>query len=399
MADGTLETPCSRSEEFAARVPVRQLWLNALLGYLAIGATIQVMPEFLRTAFSGGAFEAGLVVTVGFLATMAARPVAGRIADQAGARRVVLAGGLLATLGALGHLLATSLPGLVAARLILGLGEGTLFTASIGWVLSTTAHARRGRIAGRFGLSMWGGLAAGPILGTVLHSLFGFKAVWIFAGVLPLFGFLLLLVTPYRATEPAEPTIVRAWLPRAAWGPASSYVFASIGYGVVAAALSSRFKMLGIPGGELALPIYGIAFLGTRYFGSPLVDRYGAKRALVLAILTETCGLLGLSAAQSSASCLLLDAVTGTGLALTYPCYVAWVTERARPTERTAALGVVISAWDLGVALGGPLAGLLAGDAYAGAFAAAAVAAVIALVASVAAYRTKSTSHRLEDAA
>ncbi len=72
-------------------------------------------------------------------------------------------------------------------------------------------------------------------------------------------------------------------------------------------------------------------------------------------------------------------ALAGAGLSLLIPSVTSLVTEAADPRERTAALGAVTSAWDLGVALAGPLGGLVAGAADAGPFALGAVAALIAI--------------------
>ena len=67
---------------------------------------------------------------------------------------------------------------LVAARLLIGAGEGALFTAAITWVLATAPVERRGRIVGHFGLSMWGGLALGPPLAAALAAATSTTAVW-----------------------------------------------------------------------------------------------------------------------------------------------------------------------------------------------------------------------------
>ena len=363
-----------------ADVPFWPLWLTAFLGYLAIGATIQVMPDYVRYQFSGTPFEAGFAVTIGFLATMLARPVAGRIVDQRGARAVVQFGAVLAAVGGLGHLLAPNFASLVVARLLLGAGEGTMFTAAIGWVLASAEAKRRGRIAGRFGLSMWGGLTGGPILGAVLVRLGGFRAVWIAASVLPALGFLVFCAARHRKQRiEVRNAGTRAWLPRAAWGPGASYTFASTGYGVVAACLVSRMAALNLPRNDIALAIFGSAFLTARFLGSPLVDRFGPSIMLTGSLLVEAFGLGGLALANSTAGSLLMTAVAGSGLAVIYPCYVALVTEAADASERTTALGVVISAWDLGVAVGGPVAGLLAAYNYSVAFIAAAGASIVAV--------------------
>ena len=142
--------------------PIARLAAAVLCGYVAIGAGIQVLPGAARERFGAGEWAIGAAVTAASLAAVVARPLAGRRADERGPRGVVVCGGLLAGAGALGQLLAPSLGWLVVARLLIGAGEGALFTAAIAWVLSTAPPDRRGRIVGRFGLSMWGGPRARP---------------------------------------------------------------------------------------------------------------------------------------------------------------------------------------------------------------------------------------------
>jgi MFS family permease len=84
--------------------PVRRLWVAVLCGYLALGATIQVLPQFVITRFHSGSLMAGTAVGIAFLATAAVRPFAGLFADSGRARRTVSFGGVLGALGGLGHL-------------------------------------------------------------------------------------------------------------------------------------------------------------------------------------------------------------------------------------------------------------------------------------------------------
>ena len=158
--------------------PIARLAAAVLCGYVAIGAGIQVLPGAARERFGAGEWAIGAAVTAASLAAVVARPLAGRRADERGPRGVVVCGGLLAGAGALGQLLAPSLGWLVVARLLIGAGEGALFTAAIAWVLSAAPPERRGRIVGRFGLSMWGGLALGPPLGAALAAATSTGVVW-----------------------------------------------------------------------------------------------------------------------------------------------------------------------------------------------------------------------------
>lgn len=376
-----MRRPADVEPHLQGRPPFAVLWAACFLGYAAIGMTIQVLPAYAHEHMGAGAIGAGTAVTIGSLATMIARPIAGRMTDHHGGRRVVMAGSLLGLAGGIGHLVATTLPGLIVARMILGAGEGALFTASIGWVLDQAEPARRGAIAGYFGSSMWVGLAAGPILGAALLAVGTFASVWIAASLLPALAFILVCRTPRTKNTPAgNPGSGRALLPKAAWLPGASNIFASVGYGVIAAFLVPRFAALHLTGQNYALAAFGATFIVTRFAASPLADRLGARHVLVMAFLVEAAGLAGLSVADTAPLALVCAMLTGSGLSMLYPCLASLVVAAADPRERSAALGAVTSAWDLGLAVAGPLGGLVAGTSDAGPFAVGAAAALVATI-------------------
>ena len=369
-----------RRVESDRRVPYWRLWSACFLGFSAIGMTIQVMPAYAHERLGANAITAGLAVTIGSLATMISRPLSGRFADQSGGRRVAMVGAILGLIGGIGHVVATNLPVLVLARLFLGAGEGALFTGSVGWILAHTAQSQRGKIAGHFGLSMWMGLASGPMLGTALLAMGTYRNVWIAASVIPMLGWVLVASTrPEDRIASAGTNIRRALFPRAAWVPGASGVFASIGYGIIAAFLVPRFAALDFAGQNFALTVFGIAFMIIRFLGSGYADRFGARPVLLSAFLIESVGFVGLFLTHVEWLAFVSTALTGAGLSLLIPSVTSLVTEAADPRERTAALGAVTSAWDLGTAVGGPLGGLVAGASNAGPFALGAVAALIAI--------------------
>ncbi len=375
-----LQRSTDRHVQGDGTAPYWRLWLACFLGFNAIGMTIQVMPAYAHERLGANAIVAGLAVTIGSLATMFSRPISGRIADQSGGRRVAMAGAILGLIGGVGHVVATNLPVLILARLFLGAGEGALFTGSVGWILAHTEQSQRGKIAGHFGLSMWMGLASGPMLGTALMAIGTYRDVWIAAAIIPMLAWVLVASTqPEGPVSSGAANIRRALFPRAAWVPGASGAFASIGYGIIAAFLVPRFAALDFAGQNFALTVFGIAFMTIRFLGSGYADRFGGRRVLLSAFLVEAVGLIGLFLGYVEWLAFVSTALTGAGLSLLIPSVTSLVTEAADSRERTAALGAVTSAWDLGVAVGGPLGGLVAGASDAAPFALGAVAALIAI--------------------
>ncbi|WP_323747854.1 MFS transporter [Catenulispora rubra] len=198
--------------------PTRRLWLAVLCGYLALGATLQELPPFLASKFHVGPAATGLVVGAAFAATAAGRPFAGRWGDTGHSRTVVVAGGLLAASAGAGTVFAPNIAALLLCRLVMGAGEAALFSGALPWVLADAPPDQRGRVAGWFGLSMWGGLTLGPVLAAGIGEAADADAVWWTVAVLPLVSVVLASTATARATEPEPATAAPA--PTAATAPA-----------------------------------------------------------------------------------------------------------------------------------------------------------------------------------
>ncbi|MFF0342617.1 MFS transporter [Kribbella sp. NPDC004875] len=370
-------------------VPVRRLWVAVLCGYLAFGAALQALPSYVPSRYGGGALASGTAVGIAFLATALGRPFAGRLADAGRSRPVVLAGGVLAAVGGLGQLVAPNLVVLLVARLVMGAGEAALFSAALPWVLAGTRMAHRGRLAGWFGLSMWGGLAGGPVIATIITTAgggargvggAGGSAVWWAVVVLSLASVVLVLTTRRESgrDEPLDRVrTIRDLVPVGVPLPGAIIGLAAYCYGTVAALLVLRLRADAIGADNIALAVFALAFLLVRFAGSPLVDRYGGRVVATATVTIEVIALLGLARTHSPATALMFTALAGVGMALIYPSCVSMTLDRVRGLRPGVSMGVMTSFWDLGVMVAGPLGGLTADRAgYPAAFGLAAAAGV-----------------------
>src|SRR3954447_17825800 len=135
-----------------------------LLGFFAVGAVLPILPRYVRGPIGSGDLAVGVVVGAFAFTAVVGRPVGGRMADATGRRRVVVAGLLITSAAGLLYLLPLGVGGLVFARLVLGIGDGWVFTAGATWIVDLAPESRRGQAIGMFGLAVWGGLAFGPVL-------------------------------------------------------------------------------------------------------------------------------------------------------------------------------------------------------------------------------------------
>jgi MFS family permease len=348
----------------SSRVPVARLWLAVLFGYLALGATLQELPSYLSTHFHVGPLLVGVGVGIAFAGTAVARPFAGRAGDAGWSRWVASGGAALTATAALGHLLAPDFGALVVARVAMGIGEAALFSGTLPWVLSATGPTRAGRVAGWFGLSMWGGLSIGPLLAVAANAVGGSSVVWVVTISLPGVSCALILSTsspsPTRSRTVARADGWRGILPRGVAAPGAILGLAAYGYGTLTALLVLFLGTSGIGGEGLGLVVFSLAFLATRTLGSPVVDRVGGRRVAVIVVLVEAAGLALLAAATVEGIALLAVVVTGVGLGTIYPATSKLVLSAVDPLAAGAAMGVLTSFWDVGILVAGPVGGFLA---------------------------------------
>lgn len=372
-------------ERMATAVPLRRLWGAVLCGYLALGATLQELPGYLTGRFGAGPVVTGLAVGLAFAATALVRPFAGLAGDGGWSRPVVVAGAGLTTLAALGHLLAPNVGVVLAARLVMGVGEAALFSGALPWVLSGAPPGRRGRVTGWFGLSMWGGLALGPVLAVLGHGLGGFRAVWWLVAALPVVSGVLVVSTraPMFARHPVRLRSWRDLLPAGAGLPGLCLGLSAYGYGTLTALVVLYLGRERIGGESVALAVFSAAFLLVRWAGSPLIDRFGGVRVASLVLGVEVVGLVVLADASGAACALLGCALAGCGVGLMYPATAAMTLRRGSRSPGLA-VGAMTSLWDLGILAAGPLGGLVAEHlGYRWAFALAAGAGLVALALTV----------------
>ena len=331
-----------------------------LSGFVAAGAALPVMPRFVRGPIHAGDVAVGLVIGAYSVTAVVVRPLAGRLSDRRGRRRVLLAGALLNSLaGALLLLAPASLGLAIASRLVMGAGEGLLFTAGTAWIVDLAPKERQGKAIGLFGLSVWGGMTVGPLLGDQLLSAAGFDAVWWTMACVPLLGALLAWRLPERWRRPPVRARQRL-LPRAVLGPGAALALANAGYATMAAFVVLTLARRGIGHGALVFAAYAAAVLGSRLLMGHLPDRIGSRASAAIAAGAEAAGLAIIAVAGSLPVALLGGVVMGTGFSLLYPALALGVVRRTGERERGSALGGFTAFFDIGMGLGAPAAGAIA---------------------------------------
>ena len=186
------------------RFALTSLCLSMLMSSLDTSIANAGLPVLAKT-FSASFQAVQWIVLAYLLAITTLIVTAGRLGDLAGRRRLLLAGiGLFTAASGLCGL-APSLPILVAARGVQGLGAAAMMALSMAFVSETVPKDKTGRAMGLLGTMSAVGTTLGPSLGGVLLAAFGWRAIFLVnvpLGLLNLFLAYRFLPADVRKVEP-----------------------------------------------------------------------------------------------------------------------------------------------------------------------------------------------------
>jgi MFS family permease len=352
------------------------------LGLLAVGATLAVLPHYVKDNLNGSDLEVGIVSGAFALTGIVCRPIAGNLADRRGRKPTVIVGALLAAIAGALYFVPAGILGLLVARFFLGAGEGTVFTAGSAWNVDMSPPERRGRMIGLYGLAIWTGLTLGPPIGVLLQDAGGFHLVWAFATGAPLLGAVIASQLPEHY-EPAEAASRGPFISREALGPGVTFALSVFGFAAVSAFIVLSLDERGIGHGPAVFSVFAATVVATRLLAGGLPDRIGPARCALGAALIETVGLVLVGAADDLAVVIAGAIGMGAAFSLLFPSLSLVAINRVGPEHRGRAMGTFTAAFDLGMLVGSPLVGGAAAIAgYSAAFYVAAAAALACAIAS-----------------
>ena len=354
------------------------------LGLLAVGATLAVLPHYVKDNLDGSDLEVGIVSGAFALTGIVCRPIAGNLADTRGRKPTVIGGALLAAIAGALYFVPAGIPGLIVARFFLGAGEGTVFTAGSAWNIDMAPEEHRGRMIGLYGLAIWTGLTLGPPIGVLLQDAGGFNLVWAFAAGAPLLGAAIAARLPEQY-EASQESARGPFISREALGPGVTFALSVFGFAAVSAFIVLSLDQRGIGHGPEVFSVFAATVVATRLLAGGLPDRIGPARCAVGAALIETVGLVLLGAADQLGVVIAGAIGMGAAFSLLFPSLSLVAVNRVGPERRGKAMGTFTAAFDLGMLVGSPLVGAAAAIAgYRAAFYVAAAAALACAVLSAA---------------
>jgi MFS family permease len=174
------ESPSARAtaRRYAA---VGGLTIGILLALFDSSIVNAALPVVMRTMGVGGVSG---VLTTYLAAGLVSAPVWGKLADSYGYARIYSSALIVFTLGSIAGGVSHSLPQLLTARTVQGLGGGGLFPVAVSSVAMLTARERRVKLTSVFLGMHFLAILSGPLAGGWITSAAGWR--WIFLINIPL---------------------------------------------------------------------------------------------------------------------------------------------------------------------------------------------------------------------
>lgn len=337
------------------------LLLAELAYFTAAGMEIPLAPLFAARVLA--ADEVGVGIAVGSLALTALflRPFAGRASDRRGRRPLLIGGALLYAAATAAHAVAPDLTVMVGLRLILGVAEAFFFVAGFAALADLAPPGRSGEALSYNSLSLYLGIALGPIIGQTLLGLGGFTLAWLGAAGLALLAAILATRIPEtRTAVPVQDAPAVPLIHRAAIGPGLGLLSGIAAMAGFFAFVALHAEMIGVGDWSLVLLEFGVIVVATRVVFAKLPDRVPPYRLGSAALALTAVGIAIVALVAEPVGLFIGSGVLAFGVAFTTPAFFSAVLARTAPHERGAAMGTMSVSIDLAFGGGPMLFGLVA---------------------------------------
>ncbi len=328
------------------------------LGFLGFGAVLPGLAPHVHRDLSASDRTVGFVIGTFSVVALCSRPFVGRLADRKGRKRAFLTGLCSCTFAGAAYLLPLGVGAMYLGRALQGLGEACLYTGAAAWAVELAGVHRSARALGYVSSGIWGGIAAGPLVGTLLGS-FNHAAEFQIVAALAAGALLTQVVEDY---EPSQHQGRKRWFRRSLLGPGLAVGFVNVFYPVITGFLILHLARRS-NAGPVAFSVYAGFVLLSRFFLGGLPDRLHPRTTYFLGLICMAIGLSILAAGPTWSWAIIGAALLGFGYSFPWASIASTVLRRAHESERGSSVSVLSAFYDIFVGASSISAGFLA-NAY-----------------------------------
>ncbi|OPY88214.1 MAG: Multidrug resistance protein MdtL [Smithella sp. PtaU1.Bin162] len=336
--------------------------------FLVFLLLLVIIAPYAVDKYNASTSVAGLVAGIFIIGALIGRLGTGRIIEDMGSRRVLIAGSLFFIIATALYFAAINLPLLIIIRLLHGIAFGIVSTASGTIVVQIIPGSKRGEGIGYFSMSAMLTLALGPFIGIFLIQHTNFTTIFVFNLVLAVISFAI----SFAVNEPAYKSPGADQAKTAKSFPMANYfelkalplsiisLIVCLSYSGIVPFISLYTKQLQLE--EIAsfyFLVYAVTVLVSRPFSGRLLDVKGENFIMYPCLFIFAAGMLLFSQASHGITLLSAAILIGLGFGNFLTCAQA-ISIKVVPPHR---LGLATSTYfiftDLGLGAGPFLLGFL----------------------------------------
>ena len=325
------------------------------LGFLGFGSVLPGLAPHVRHDLGGSDRTVGFVIGIFSVVALCSRMFVGRLADRTGRKRAFLTGLASCTLAGIAYLSPWGIGAIYVARVLQGVGEACLYTGAAAWAVEVAGIHRSARALGYLSSGIWGGIAAGPLIGQLLGSFNNAARFQVVAAI----GAAALLTQVPEDYQPSHHVRRQGWLRRSIFPAGIAVGFVNVHYPVITGFLILYLARQG-NSGPAAFSTYAVFVLLSRFFLGGLPDRIHPRITYYTGLACMALGLGILATGPARAGAVIGAGLLGFGFSFPWASVASTVLRATPDGERGSAVSLLSAFYDLFVGISAFSAGFIA---------------------------------------
>ncbi len=302
----------------------------------------------------------GIVVSSFSITALLARPFAGPAFDSFSRKRLLIASQLVICACMFLYGIVGTLEGLVAVRLVHGVGIGCSGPLAMSLVSEFLPESKFASGVSIYALAQSFAQVIGPAAGLYLVDAIGFSASYFLAAACLLVAIcgVALIKEPYRERLRYELKLDRMFAPEAV-GKGVALMLLATSFSCMGAYVVLYGYSVGVDQMGIFFIVYAVCLLGTRPLFGSLADRFGAPRMLIVGISFFAASYLALACADRLPLFIVAALLGSAGFGCCGPLLQSEALASVPPSRRGAASNTAFTGLDLGMLIGPMIGGAI----------------------------------------
>ncbi|WP_010651353.1 MFS transporter [Oceanobacillus massiliensis] len=359
--------------------------------------------------FQASDSTAGLASSIFVLGAVIVRPIAGKIIETVGRKKLLIIGISLFIVIMLLYFPVNSIGLLLLLRFIHGFAFGIGSTATGTIAVDVIPPSRRGEGMGYFATSMNLAMAIGPFLGLIISHYFADTMIFVATTIFAIIALIttLLMNVPERESVAEDVTVqavkkkfqLRDYFEKAAFPIATFILIAGLAYSSILSFMTAYATEINlVDAASFFFVMYAAFLLLSRPFTGRMFDLKGENYVMYPSILLFGIGLVILSQAESGITLLAAGAIIGIGFGTLQSSAQTIAVSMAEQHRVGLATSTFFVFYDFGIGVGPFLLGFIVPHTgYKGLYTAMAVIAFISIAVYYFLHGRKSVTKRKEN--